>query len=498
LFGLGGGIGLILLTHNEYRASVQIFVATKSSDGNAGDLAQGNTFIEDRVQSYTSIATAPAVTGAVISKLGLDVTDQQLAKKISTSAPPNKVLINLFVTDRSPRSASLIANALAQSFSRVVEQTEQTDARGNSVVKLTVIHPATLPGSPIKPDRPLYVGLGIVVGFLLGCAIAVVRELLDNTIKRAADLETLGISVLGMIPFDKRTSSSPLAFQVDGQGRRAEAYRLLRTNLQFINVDRAPKTIAITSALVGEGKTTTAINLAAALADAGKRVFLVEADLRRPTIATAMGLVPELGLTSVLIGKVPLADALQSAGRNLAVLTSGPVPPNPSELLVSKQVRDVIAELSRIADYVVIDTAPLVPVADGAEVSALADATLLVVRTGKTSWDHAAQALAALDNVGHAAVGAVLNMVERGTGYGDYQYGYSSYRQDKVDERSAAPTTVTEPAAASPQAPPARSEPTSAAARLPMEPTLSVRLRPPPTPDPIPAPSPVDGSPSAT
>lgn len=433
LLGLGAGLGLALATHKEYRATVQIFVAAESAAGNAGQLAQGNTFIEDRVQSYTSIATAPAVTAAVIRDLHLELTDQELAKKISASAPPNKVLINLFVTDRNPQVASVLANTVAVAFSRAVERTEQTDAHGNSVVKLTVIHPATVPRSPVKPDLALYVGFGVVVGLLLGVAIAIIREMLDYTVKDATDFEALGVPVLGVIPLDKRTSRAPLALRAGGDGARAEAYRLLRTNLQFVNVDNSPRVIAITSAVVGEGKSTTAINLAWALAEAGHQVCLVEADLRRPTIATMLGLVPEIGLTSVLIGKVSLNNALQAAGPNLKVLTSGSIPPNPSELLISRHARDVIQQVSRMADYTVVDTTPLVPVADAAEVATLADATLVVFRSGKTSWDQVAQALSALDKVGRPPVGVVLNMVDKWSGYANYRYGYSSYSPSQTD-----------------------------------------------------------------
>ena len=157
--------------------------------------------------------------------------------------------------------------------------------------------------------------------------------------------------MLGLVPFDKRTPRSPIAFRSDPHSARSEAYRQLRTNLQFVDVDNPPRIIAVTSAIPGEGKTTTAINLAAALAEAGARVCLVEADLRRPSIAKALGLVGDVGFTTVVIGKAPVETVLQNAGRNLAVLTSGPIPPNPSELLISQHARQVIAELARNVDF---------------------------------------------------------------------------------------------------------------------------------------------------
>ena len=185
----------------------------------------------------------------------------------------------------------------------------------------------------------------------------------------------------------------PIAFRGDPHSVRSEAYRQLRTNLQFVNVDHAPRIIAVTSAIPGEGKTTTALNLAAALAEAGHRVCLIEADLRRPTIAKTLGLVADVGFTTVLIGQSTVEAALQNVGRNFAVLTSGPVPPNPSELLISEQARHVIEAVIAQTDYTIIDTAPLLPVTDGAEVAALADATVVVHRAGKTTRDQAGRSV---------------------------------------------------------------------------------------------------------
>lgn len=437
VLGVGAGIGLTVASTKIYQASVQLFVATSTSQS-ATDLAQGNTFAQDRVQSYTSIATSPQVTRPVVRDLALQLSDQQLSDKISADAPQDKVLINLHVTDHDPRTAAKLANAVATQFAKVVQNTEKTDAMGKSVVKLTVIHPASVPTTPIKPNKLLNIGLGFVIGLLLGIGVVVLRDILDNTVKSPADFEPLGVPVLGMVPFDKRTGSNAIAFRGDPHSMRSEAYRLLRTNLQFVNVDQAPRVIAVTSAIPEEGKTTTAINLAAALAEAGYRVCLVEADFRRPTIAKTLGLVADVGFTTVLIGRMPLEASLQNAGRNLAVLTSGPVPPNPSELLISAQARSLIQQVAKQVDYTIIDTAPLLPVADGAEVAAMSDATIVVHRAGKTTKDEAARSVEALQKVGERAVGVVLNMVTRRGGRYDYEYSYYyTYRPDRTHSAKA-------------------------------------------------------------
>jgi capsular exopolysaccharide synthesis family protein len=242
-----------------------------------------------------------------------------------------------------------------------------------------------------------------------------------------------------VVPFDKRTTKVPVAFRGDPHSGRSEAYRQIRTNMQFVDVDNPPRVIAVTSAISNEGKSMTAINLAVALAETGARVCLVGADLRKPTLAESLGLVADVGLTTVLIGKAPIESVLQDAGRNLRVLTSGPVPPNPSELLISAHAREVIREIAAQFDFTIIDSAPLLPVTDGAEVAALADATLLVVRSGKTTRDQAARAIEALAKVGERPVGVVLNMVTRTRGGYDTEYGYYYSEYRPRDPQTAGP-----------------------------------------------------------
>ncbi len=439
---LGTALGVVLTatTKKMYEATVQVFVAT-STTATALDLAQGNTFTQDRVQSYTSIANSPTVTGPVIAKLGLNISQPQLAGMISADAPQNKILINLHVTNHDPQQAATLANAVAAQFSTVVQETEQTDANGRPVVKLTVIHPATVPGSPIKPSKIVNIGLGFVLGLLAGVGLLVLREVLDNTVKGPADFEPLGVPVLGYVPFDKRTPKTPIAFRGDAHSARSEAYRQLRTNLQFVNVDRTPRIIAVTSAVPGEGKTTTALNLAAALAEAGYRVCLIEADLRRPNLAQALDLVADVGFTTALIGKAPVETVMQNAGRNLAVLTAGQVPPNPAELLMSEQASAIIHQIAERVDYTIIDTAPLLPVSDGAEIATIADATLIVHHAGKSTREQAQRSIEALAKVGKKPVGVVLNMITRGRGRYDEEYGYyyAEYRPER--NHRAAPAT---------------------------------------------------------
>lgn len=415
LLGVALSAWLTLATPNEYQASVEIFVATSSSS-DPSQLQAGNVFTQDRVQSYTRIATGPSVTGAVVDRLKLNMTSQELSNEITADAPSNTVIIDLHVTDHIPGRAATLADAVAAEFDKVVQKIEQPGADGNPVVKLTVIHPATVPGSPVKPRPINNIGLGLGIGLFLGVATVLVRDVLDNTVRRPQDIEEFGLTVLGDVPFDKNTSKLPNAFRDDPHGSRADAYRQIRTNMQFADVNGPPRIIAVTSAVPGEGRSTTAINLAAALAEGGNRVCLIEADLRHPSLAKSFGIASGVGLTSVLTHDASVESALQDVDSNFVVLTSGPVPPNPSELLITDHARKVIADIAAMVDFTVIDTAPLLRVTDGVEVAALADATLVVHHAGKTTREQAALSVGALNKVGKRAVGVVLNMGQRSRG----------------------------------------------------------------------------------
>ncbi len=412
------------LTPKSYQAQVQIFVA---SNGTSDPLSQyqAAAFAQSQVATYASIVEAPSVLDTVRSQLHLKESDNALKSKISSSAPSDRTLVNIFVTDGSPRRAARIANATSKAFVTAVEKYTTSTRTNSPAVNLFVTDPATAPTSPIAPNTLLNIVLGIVIGLLIGVSTVILRDAIDRRIRSVESLaEVAGIPSMGEIVEDPQASQHPIAARAGRRNMRAENYRQLRANMQFANVDSHPRIIAVTSSIPAEGKTTVAINLASTLAEAGFKVCLVDADLRRPTIATALGLVGPVGLTSVLINRVELSEALQSAGRNLSVLTSGPVPPNPSEVLGSSYVRELIRSLLDDFDYVVVDTAPLLAVSDGAEVAALADGALLIARYKVTTDVHIRRSVAILRQLDAVPLGVVLNRLATRelTHYGYYQY----------------------------------------------------------------------------
>ncbi|WP_375474660.1 polysaccharide biosynthesis tyrosine autokinase [uncultured Jatrophihabitans sp.] len=435
IIGLALAAGIVKTSTKMYTASTQIFVAASSANG-TDSLNNGNTFVQQRVQSYTNVATSPDVTSPVVKQLKLKLTADQLASKISADAPLNKVLLNIHVTDASPRLAASIANAVSTRLITDVENIERVSAgSAESPVKLTLIQPAQVPGSPTSPNVSLDLAIGGLAGLLVGLALAVLRETLDTRVRTSEDInEHIGAAVLAAVPAQRRSPTSA-TIGSDDFGSRAEAIRQLRTNLQYLAVDTPPKLIAITSAMSGEGKSTTAVGLASAMAEAGYTVCLVDADLRRPTIARAFGLDASPGLTSILAGRAGIGDVLQPVSSNLNVITSGPIPPNPSELLASGHFRTLLRELAEKTDYVLIDTAPLLPVADGSEVASVADVTLLVVRARRTNRDQLRKAADSLTRVSARLGGVVLNAVSARESGTYYEY-YSNSRPARRSARA--------------------------------------------------------------
>ncbi|MBT2519666.1 polysaccharide biosynthesis tyrosine autokinase [Arthrobacter sp. ISL-28] len=429
LAGLLVGGAASLLSKPTYTAETQLFVAIQGS-GTIQELQQGNTFTQARVQSYVKTVDSPVVLQPVIDALGLDVTADELAGKVTAGTDVNTVLISIAVDDSSPVQASAIAEAVANSLIKAVDMLEKPKAGGTSPVSLSVIKPAIAPLYPSAPNTRLDLILGTLMGTVLGLGVALLRTTLDARIRNEDDLRQVTDSpLLGAISFDQDAEKQPLVTQSAPQSPRAEAFRQLRTNLQFANVTGTANTVLITSSLPGEGKSTTAANLAIALAQAGRTVCLVDADLRRPMVNEYLGLERNAGLTTALVGAADVNDLLQPWGENnLYVLTSGQIPPNPSELLGSTEMQHLILRLGDAFDTVIIDAPPLLPVTDAAVLSQHVGGVVLVAGVQKIKRHDLEKSLSSLRLVEANLLGVVLNRVPA-KGADAYDYGY--YTQER-------------------------------------------------------------------
>lgn len=430
--------GLFSLTLSRtYTAKTQLFVAIQSS-GSVTELQQGNSFSQARVLSYVKTAVTPVVLQPAINSLGLETTPGELAARIQASTDVNTVLITISASDPSPVQAAAIAQAVADSLIDAVDSLEKSGEDGISPVRLSVITPATAPTSPSAPNVKLNLAAGLLVGLALGLGTALLRTVLDTKIRGEADVRRItSVAILGGISYDENALKSPLLTQIGSQSPRAESFRQIRTNLQFAHVSNKSKTILVTSSLPGEGKSTTATNMAIAMSQAGQRVALVDADLRRPMVGDYLGLDRNAGLTTVLVGQVHLEDLMQPwAGGNLHVLTSGQIPPNPSELLGSEAMRDVIALLEEHYDAVVIDAPPLLPVTDAAVLAQQVGGVVLVVGSQSVTSNDVTKSLAALEMVDADLLGLVLNKLPT-KGPDAYAYSYTSYSANTKESKKA-------------------------------------------------------------
>jgi non-specific protein-tyrosine kinase len=431
--------------------------------------------------TYATVATTRPNAEAVVGKLGLTVTPDDLLKHVTADSPFESTIVNISASDGDPARAAAIANAFADQLvasspavsghqtgvgTSIQEQIASTQRQikatqtqidqlssastppttaavatltalqdrmaslegtyatllaasaSNASNAISVIEPAIAPGSPVSPRPVVNLLGGALLGFLIGLGIVLVLMRLTDSVDDPDQIRELtGLSTLGMVGRMRggsdRSEIYRLATVLYPRSSAAEAYRSLRTNLDFASVDQPLQSLLITSSVPGEGKTVTAANLAVACAQAGRRVVLVDADLRKPGAHALFDLPNEQGLTTLLrdqsIEAVMVAQNTEVGG--LHVITSGPTPPNPSELLGSQRMRHTLERLVRRWDLVILDSPPINAVTDPAILSSITDGTLLVVDAQKAHPKGLRQAYESLGRASSRVLGAMLNRV---------------------------------------------------------------------------------------
>ena len=315
----------------------------------------------------------------------------------------------------------------------------------NSMSVGTVAEPAGVPSEPSSPNHLRTALIGLLAGLPLGAGLAFLRERFDDRLRGRADLEThAGAAVLAVVPRIaswKNSGDSPVITMAEPKSSAAEAYKTLRTSVLFAAAQRGLETLMVTSANAQEGKSATTANLGVALAQSGKRVILVSADLRKPRLHRFFRSQNGVGLTNVLAGEKNALEVLNWVGvENLRLLPSGPIPGNPAELLGSEAMESLLRELQDAADFVLIDAAPVLPVADAMTLTPLADAVLFVADARRTTRSTIAQARQQLDQVNARVIGTVLNNFDPSKAtYTQQHYGYESYRVEEPSGRARGP-----------------------------------------------------------
>ena len=393
-----------------YEGTVTFFATTPSLDPSSP--LQSDQFGQQRVNSYVRLLDSELLAERIVAGANTDpdlnLTEEEVTTALSGEADLNTVLLTAYVRSTSPSRAEAIVNSAAVEMPALVEDIESE--AGQASVLLRRVSGPTLDPTPVGPQTQLWIAAGLLLGLALGVAAALLRGLLDRTVRTLEDLRGRIVApVLGRIPAGS-LRKAPLLSEGNQDWVRAEAFRQLRTNLQFVDIEKPVAVLAITSSLPAEGKSSTAANLAITFSEAGKKVLLIEGDLRRPVLADLFRLEGAVGLTNVLAHQVVLDDVVQHWGAHgLHFMASGPIPPNPSELLGSDAMVDLLVEARRLYDLVVIDTPPLLPVTDGAITAAGADGAIVVVRYGKTRTTDVERALENLRAVDARLLGTVLN-----------------------------------------------------------------------------------------
>jgi capsular exopolysaccharide synthesis family protein len=399
---LGAIVAVTLALPKRYDATATLFVGERQSTGDA--LAFDTNIGEQLARTYTTLAAQPSVADAVRTHVPGVPSRSALLERMTFAPVERTQLLQISARGSSPEEAQRLANVYAETFTtRVAGNFE----RGGAPTRVTLAEPAVAPSEAAVPNVPLYIGLGALLALLLGAGSALLIDRLDDRLRiEPDDLEVLDHAILGRIPeFSAKREASPAV---------VDAFRLLRTNIDF-SVEPPPGVIGVTSSSPIEGKSTVAAYMAIAAAKDGERVVLVEADLRRPGVRnTALGRgveIPARGLTNYLVGAERLERILTEhpAQPGLAVVWPGPLPPNPSRLLGSPRLQELVAELREHFDRVIIDTSPISVGPDASIVMTRVDGAVFVVDNQATSRSRSRTGIAQLETSRARVLGIVVN-----------------------------------------------------------------------------------------
>lgn len=451
VIGMGAGLIKTATATKVYRSTARLYVNVPNATG-IREQAEGVQLSTQFLATYAKIVGSQKTTGIVSDALGRRLTPGQVRSRVSATTVPLTLLLEIRATDTNAEVAAELANQTALAMTTVIDELGANPT--GTGVKATIIDRAITPGDPITPQPRNDLMVGALLGLALGAAVALGVDALDKTIRTPQTAsDVFNAPLLASIPRQRRLSAEPLS-AVSSSSPASESYRVLRTAIRFRDSADPIKTVLVTSAAAGDGKSTIAANLAIAMAQDGARVILIDADLRRTRLASMFDLPVGAGLSNVLLGKLKLNDALVPWRRGLRILEVGTPGLNPSEALGSQAMVDVLNEAKSMADIVIIDAPPVLPVTDPAVLAALVDGTILVCRWGRTTLHAADATRQTLDNVGAEVIGVVLN-AEGGGRASNYYRHYSTRpaHRRKSPEIESLTDTVNGSAGLAPAAP---------------------------------------------
>lgn len=413
----------------EYEARAELTISQTSGGQSLEEILAGQSL----TKTYARIIVANKHLEQVVATRLKSLTAEQLEDKVHASALPETQIIQVFARDQNRERAAVIANSVADNFPEYLK-----DQEFGSGANVKVFATASPPEDPVSPNEPLNIALGAIIGLFVAVAAVALVEYLDDGVDEREDVEALGVPFLGSVlqatppkGVDRHTWV-PSIIESDPRSPLAESYRQVQANLAFALTATECQVLLVTSPGQGEGKSTTAANLAEALAESSKRVLLIDGDLRKPDAHRYFSLPNNSGLTSTfLVESQSVTAFVDRVNDTLAVMTGGPIAPNPTELLSSRRLKNTLDVLSEPYDVVVVDSPPILGLADASLWMTLVDGVLVVARRGKTRRGPLEETIALVRASRKPLVGVVLNGTARKkSALYDYRYGYD-YAQEK-------------------------------------------------------------------
>ncbi|MFB9166361.1 polysaccharide biosynthesis tyrosine autokinase [Arthrobacter psychrochitiniphilus] len=396
-----------------YTSSTTLFFSLRSA-GSATDINQGSAYTQNQMLSFAQLASSSLVLDQVLKDLGPAATKENIRRSMSVSAPQNTAILDISVGTTNRELSAKTANSIAKYLTAAVTKVSPDESTKQGGIVVNVIEPAVPAQFQSSPDKRKNALLGGMFGGALSILAIALTVMLDTRVRSTAVLKSMSDRpLLGTVEQNRASNDSrPVALRAPN-GSATERFRQIKVGLRFAAASHQMKAIAITSAIPSEGKTLTGLNLAIIMAENKDRVLLIDADLRRPSVAGSLGFEGAVGLTTVLVGDVSFDDAVQHLGStSLDVLAAGAIPPNPAELLGSEPMRLLLEEAKAKYDVVLVDTAPVLAVADVAVIAQLVDSIVWVVDSRKLHQAQLDQASEALDATGAHVAGIILNRVK--------------------------------------------------------------------------------------
>lgn len=394
----------------KYTATAEVFATYAGQSGETqttNDMSSGANYLNTQITTYPELVKTEAVLQPVIKDLGLDMTTTDLAGVVTATNPPNTFMVDISAEVGDPQQAADIANSVAKNLADQISSDlyNNSSSSNGSPIKLTVVQKAQTPTSQSSPNIPLYLAVGLIFGIIVGVGVALLRDILNTKVDSTDDVRELThASSLGTVPQATILDDSRPVIVAQPAGSEAEEFRRIRTNLSFLTTTATQghgRLLVISSTNPSEGKTTVSANVAVALAEEGKGVLFIDADLRHPSVAHKLGIEGHVGLSHVLSRQASPADVIQKYWKpNLHIMPAGKRPANASILLNSDLMKEMVEQALTQYDYVIIDTAPLSVASEATVFGRMAGGLVLVTGKGvveKKELENTATALQAAE-----------------------------------------------------------------------------------------------------